>query len=95
MEYIIENKGRIYLSTTEHEEWKVFDPILKDKKKIVLPQFLIGREPVYKYYNYEDDFCPIGDDIQEMTGTYCSIFQTIDDKVLLRRVQRKKVALFS
>jgi len=82
--YIIDNMGRIYLSTTEQEEWNVLNNISMQKKKYVLPQFLIGIEPVYKYYNYEEDFCPIVDDIQEMTGAYCSIFQKIDDKKFLR-----------
>ncbi|KPA18807.1 methyl-accepting chemotaxis protein [Candidatus Magnetomorum sp. HK-1] len=85
--YIIENKGRIYLSTSNKLEWTVLDPMTKQKnKKYLLPEFLIGIEPVYKYYDYEDEFCPIVDDIQEMTGAFCSIFQVVDQNYTLMRI---------
>ena len=86
LEYIVEIKGRIYLSTSDSLEWTLTNPETREVKNYILPEFLIGIEPVYKYYNYEEDFCPIVDDIQEMTGAYCSIFQLIDNNDTLLRI---------
>ena len=85
LEYIIKNTGQIYTTNCcRQNKWNVFDYQTNNYKIYNLPEFTIGAEPIYKYYDLKEDYCPIVDDIYEMTGVYSSIFQKADDGRFIR-----------
>jgi len=78
-EFIFQNKGRVYLSSSRFIEWKCANQFTGHTTNAIMPQFHVGTEPIEKIYDYEDEFSPIVDDLQEMTGVNSSIFQKIND----------------
>ena len=93
VEYIFQNIGRVYLSTKETMTWYPENQYTGEKKTIELPLVHIGIEVIEKTFEYADIFVPIVDDVQEMTGVHCTLFQKMnEDGDMLRvatNVQRK------
>ncbi len=78
-EYIFQNIGKVYLSSKETITWNAENQSTGQKKTVTLPLVHIGIEIVEKTFAYSDRFVPIVDDVQEMTGVHCSIFQKMND----------------
>jgi len=87
IEFISQYKiGSIYLSTNEFNPWSYYCPYTQSLKSIQLPVLYFGTRRINKFFLYEDQFSPIVDEIQEMIGVNCSIFQIINNKMDLLRV---------
>jgi len=78
-EFIFQNVGRVYVTPTEMIEWNSVNQYSGEKQTAVLPILHVGIERIDKIYEYKDNFSPIVDDVQEMTGVNCSIFQKMND----------------
>ncbi|KPA17267.1 Methyl-accepting chemotaxis protein [Candidatus Magnetomorum sp. HK-1] len=85
-EYIFQNIGKFYLSTMETMTWNPENQFTGEKKKVVLPLVHIGIEVIEKTFAYSDIFVPIVDDVQEMTGVHCSLFQKMNDEGDMLRI---------
>jgi methyl-accepting chemotaxis protein len=76
--YILQNKGKIYLSTNRFMKWKCKNQYSNQSTELTLPAFYVGPYYIEKIFSYEDQFSDIVDDVQEMTGIYCSLFQIMN-----------------
>ena len=90
---LIEKKLKTDLAVTEHildsnggvevvsltSEWETYNPVTKEKKKVVLPVFQIGFDPIAFIDNF-DETVPIVDDAEHLTGSNCTIFQRVNKK---------------
>jgi len=81
-----EKRGGIYLSTNEFFPWLAINPYTNEINEISLPALYVGVEQIEKIYSYEDQFAPIVDDVQEMTGVNSAIFQFFGEKKELLRI---------
>jgi len=77
-EYIFQNKGRIYQSTNFKTSWTCKNQYTGEVFDQEFPNFYVGLQPIEKIYSYEENFSYIVDDVQEMTGVNCSIFQIMN-----------------
>ena len=85
-EYIFQNIGKVYMSSADKITWHAENQFTGEKKTVTLPVVQIGIEAVEKVFSYSDRFVPIVDDVQEMTGVHCSIFQKMNDEGDLLRI---------
>jgi methyl-accepting chemotaxis protein len=85
-EYIFQNIGKFYMSPSEVMKWKAENQMTGEIKTVELPVVHIGIEKIEKVFSYSDRFVPIVDDVQEMTGVHCSIFQVMNDNFDLLRI---------
>jgi methyl-accepting chemotaxis protein len=85
-EYIFQNLGKVYLSSKGTMTWNAENQYSGEKKTVTLPLVHIGIEIVEKVFSYSDLFVPIVDDVQEMTGVHCSIFQKMNDSGDMLRI---------
>jgi methyl-accepting chemotaxis protein len=85
-EYIFQNIGKFYMSPREVLTWNAENQITGEIKTVELPVVHIGIEIIEKVFSYSDRFVPIVDDVQEMTGVHCSIFQVMNDNFDLLRI---------
>ncbi|KPA08904.1 methyl-accepting chemotaxis protein [Candidatus Magnetomorum sp. HK-1] len=81
-----EKKGSIYLSTNEFFPWSSINPYTDEVNEILVPAIYVGVEKIDKVYSYEDQFAPIVDDVQEMTGVNSAIFQFVNENKELLRI---------
>ena len=85
-EYIFQNIGKFYMSPREVITWNAENQQTGKVKTVTLPMVHIGVEKIEKVFSYSDRFVPIVDDVQEMTGVHCSIFQVMNDNYDLLRI---------
>jgi len=85
-EYIFQNIGRFYMSPSEVITWNAENQFTGEIKSVELPVVHIGIEMIEKVFSYSDSFVPIVDDVQEMTGVHCSVFQVMNDDYDLLRI---------
>ena len=86
LEYIIQNRGKVYLSANRLVQWKCKNQFTKKTVDLKLPAFNVGPVTIEKIYSYEDQFSIIVDDVQEMTGINCSLFQIMNKQGDLLRI---------
>jgi methyl-accepting chemotaxis protein len=84
--YILQNKGKIYLSTNRFMKWKCKNQYSNKIIELELPAFYIGPYYIEKIFSYANQFSDIVDDVQEMTGIYCSLFQVMNQQGDMLRV---------
>jgi len=81
---IVNRQGSITLSP-ETVEWQAINQITKDKSTVSLPKMTLGGE--WFGQNSEPNVpTPLVDTIMKLTGTTCTVFQTMDDRGDLLRV---------
>jgi len=85
-EYIFQNIGKFYMSPSEVITWNAENQLTGEIKTVELPVVHIGIEQIEKVFSNVDRFVPIVDDVQEMTGVHCSIFQVMNDDCDLLRI---------
>ena len=85
-DYMIAKRRNIYLSSTTTIEWAALNQYTREKMNITLPEMIVGTESIRKVYDYEDDFVPIVDDLQEFTGVNCTFFQQMNASGDLLRI---------
>jgi len=85
-EFIIENKGRIFQSMHFPKEWKCKNQITGEVVNLQLPSFYVGLKPIEKIFSYEENYSSIVDDVQEMTGVNCSLFQIMNEQGDMLRI---------
>ena len=81
---VAERSGSISLSG-ETAEWQAVNQITKDKTTVTLPKMTLGGE----WFGQNSDPnvpTPLVDTLMKLTGTTCTIFQTMDDGGDLLRV---------
>ena len=85
-EFIIQNRGRIYQSTHYSKIWKCKNQFTGQITDLKLPSFYVGLQPIEKIYSYNENYSQIVDDVQEMTGVNCSLFQIMNEQGDLLRI---------
>jgi methyl-accepting chemotaxis protein len=85
-EYIFQSKGRVYLSTNRFTQWRCKNQYTNKTVHLNLPNFYVGSDIIKKIYSYNEQFSLIVDDVQEMTGINCSLFQKMNSQGDLLRI---------
>ncbi|CCH49058.1 methyl-accepting chemotaxis protein [Pseudodesulfovibrio piezophilus] len=81
---VVDRAGGITLST-EPEEWTALNQITKEKSRVELPRMLFG-DTWFGHNADPNKTTPMVDEIMRMTGTTCTVFQTMNAQGDLLRV---------
>ncbi|MDD3312165.1 methyl-accepting chemotaxis protein [Pseudodesulfovibrio sp.] len=81
---VVDRNGAIALSP-ETATWQAVNQITKEKSEVVLPKMTMGGR-WFGQNSSPDVPTPLVDDIMKLTGTTCTVFQTMDDRGDLLRV---------
>lgn len=83
-ESLITNRGNMK-SADASVEWEAVNELTNEKKTVSLPRLQIGSTPIEANDSFVDP-SPVVDDIRDLTGGICTIYQKMDDAGNMLRV---------
>jgi len=78
-------KGRIALASEGKSTWEAVNQLTKQGKSVDLPQMLLGDQIVKPNKSFDAE-SPVVDDVQELVGDTCTIFQRMNAEGDMLRV---------
>jgi len=85
IDYMTQTLTRPYIQASEVMRWNVINQYTFEKKSVDLPTMYFGTEVIRKIKQFYE-YSPIVDDVRDLTGVNCTIFQKMNEQGDMLRI---------